>query len=82
MASYMNVLEKSLQQCVERKCDFDYNDMLWLPLRLGLKLTQYDYVLVDESQDLNWSQILMVQKSLVRNEVAYTLKGKNVLTHF
>lgn len=36
-------------------CDFD--DMVWLPVVLGTRVPQYDYVFVDETQDLNKAQI-------------------------
>lgn len=34
----------------------DFNDMIWLPVVLGLPLPRYDLLLVDESQDLNRCQ--------------------------
>jgi superfamily I DNA/RNA helicase len=34
----------------------DYNDMVWLPVALGLPLFKYDVLMIDESQDLNRCQ--------------------------
>jgi superfamily I DNA/RNA helicase len=34
----------------------DYNDMVWLPVVLGLPLFKYDVLMIDESQDLNRCQ--------------------------
>jgi superfamily I DNA/RNA helicase len=35
----------------------DFNDMIWLPLTLNLRLPTYDRVFVDEAQDLDAAQI-------------------------
>jgi DNA helicase II / ATP-dependent DNA helicase PcrA len=40
----------------------DYNDMCWFPFIYNLSLGQYDYVFVDEAQDLNKSQLVMAKK--------------------
>lgn len=34
----------------------DYTDMIYLPTQLGLPMTKYDYIFVDELQDLNRAQ--------------------------
>jgi DNA helicase II / ATP-dependent DNA helicase PcrA len=41
----------------------DFNDMCWLPFVYNLPLGQYDYVYVDEAQDLNKSQLVMARKA-------------------
>lgn len=38
----------------------DFDDMIWLPIVKGVKLETYDWVFVDECQDLNASQIEFV----------------------
>jgi len=35
---------------------FNYDDMIWLPVVLGLPLQRYDLLMVDEAQDLNRCQ--------------------------
>ena len=35
----------------------DFNDMVWLPWAMGLKLQPFDYIFVDECQDLNRAQL-------------------------
>jgi len=42
----------------------DFDDMIWLPLKLDLNVTKYDWVFVDEAQDLNASQIELVLRSV------------------
>lgn len=41
----------------------DFNDMCWFPFIYNLPLGQYDYVYVDEAQDLNKSQLVMAKKA-------------------
>lgn len=40
----------------------DFNDMCWFPFIYNLFLGQYHYVFIDESQDLNKSQLVMAKK--------------------
>jgi superfamily I DNA/RNA helicase len=42
----------------------DFDDMVWLPAALDLKVPQYDFVLIDETQDLNAAQIALVLKAV------------------
>jgi superfamily I DNA/RNA helicase len=39
----------------------DFDDMVWLPVRLGMLVPQYDLVVVDECQDMCATQILLAQ---------------------
>lgn len=41
----------------------DFNDMIWLPVVLGLPLTPYDVLFVDEAQDLNRCQQELARRS-------------------
>lgn len=45
----------------------DFDDMLYLPWRLGLKPRQFKVVMVDEAQDLSHAQLSLVLKSLTPN---------------
>ena len=40
-----------------------YEDMLWMPIKFGLSLSGYDFILVDEAQDLNRAQLEIVLKT-------------------
>lgn len=44
----------------------DYTDMVWLPTKLNLTPYQYDWVLVDECQDLNAAQLELALKLVKR----------------
>jgi DNA helicase-2/ATP-dependent DNA helicase PcrA len=45
-------------------CDFD--DMIWLAVRHGVRLPTFDYVFVDETQDLNRAQIELALRAVRR----------------
>ena len=40
----------------------DYNDQIWLPVALNLKSDRFDYVFIDEVQDLNKSKFELAKK--------------------
>lgn len=42
--------------------EIDFTDMLYLPVKLNLITTVYDYVLLDEAQDLNNIQKILLEK--------------------
>lgn len=52
------LVPKILELCRTPDIDgrIDYDDMIWLPVVLGLSLPKYDLLLVDEAQDLNRCQ--------------------------
>ena len=57
---------KLLLRCTEVSEDgrIDFDDMIWLPVVLGLKQTQFDRVFIDETQDLNPAQIEMALRAV------------------
>lgn len=42
----------------------DFNDMIYLPVKLGLSFFKLDVIFVDETQDLNNSQLLMLRRMI------------------
>lgn len=42
----------------------DYDDMVYLPLKRGLRMLQYDWVLIDEAQDTNPTRRALARKML------------------
>lgn len=48
---------KALRQCKEKTNVIDFNDMIWFPFVYRLNPGKYDYVFIDEAQDLNKAQI-------------------------
>lgn len=54
---------KVLEVCADPKGEIDFDDMIWLPARLDLKVKQFDRVFVDEAQDLNAAQLDLVLRT-------------------
>ncbi len=48
---------QALRKCKEITNVIDFNDMIWFPFVYRLNPGKYDYVFIDESQDLNKCQI-------------------------
>lgn len=57
---------KILLRCTEVAQDglIDFDDMIWLPVVLGLGQPQFDRVFIDEVQDLNPAQIEMALRAI------------------
>lgn len=60
------ILEAGIKACKVQKI-IDYTDMIWLPTALNLQPKRYDYVLVDEAQDLSPAQRALVLKARKSN---------------
>jgi len=65
------MIPEVLKLAQERTATVDFNDMVWLAVKLDLPLPKYDWVLADESQDLN-----AVQREVTLRAVA---KGGRVV---
>jgi DNA helicase-2/ATP-dependent DNA helicase PcrA len=63
-----DTVPKVLALCRDPKADgrMDYDDMIWLPVALGLPVIKYDLLLVDEAQDLNRCQQALARKAGTR----------------
>jgi superfamily I DNA/RNA helicase len=63
----------------------DFDDMIWLPVIWGLPIRRYDFLVVDESQDLNRTQqelALMIGKRIImvgdKHQAIYGFRGADV----
>lgn len=61
----LEVMESSKTRRPDGNISFD--DMLYLPLVLGFARPWYDWVIVDEAQDMNTSQLLLAQRACKPN---------------
>lgn len=69
---------------VDSKTGIDYDDMVWLPYRLSLGVTKFDFAISDESQDLNpvqqWMAATVAERVMVigdRNQAIYGFRGSD-----
>lgn len=60
------LIQKILSLCEQEISSVDFDDMIWLPVRKHLLFKSFDYILVDEAQDLNKMQFDFTKK-LVQN---------------
>jgi len=56
------ILDEGIRQAQDERI-IDFTDMLWIPFKLNLRMHQYDYVLVDEAQDLSSVQQTLVLRA-------------------
>lgn len=57
-----------LAWCVETaSTEIDFDDMPWLPVRMGLPVPKHDFVFVDETQDMNATQIELATMACAKN---------------
>lgn len=67
MTKYLSII---LEMCLARTSVIDFDDQIWMPVMLGYKPDQFDYVFVDECQDLNKAQIELVLSAVGSRAVA------------
>lgn len=63
-------LSELMQLCIDNTDHIDFNDMIWLPVvhpRLKNHFEKFDYLFIDEAQDLNKCQMEFVLNSLTHN---------------
>lgn len=59
---FKNILDTGESDALENQY-IDFTDMLWLPYKWNLIPGKYDWILVDEAQDLNAAQLHLVKKA-------------------
>jgi hypothetical protein len=64
LQSLVQTLLQHGEEAARKQRKIDFTDMIYLPVKLGLKGPQYDYVLVDEAQDLSPCQRALVLSAL------------------
>jgi DNA helicase II / ATP-dependent DNA helicase PcrA len=57
IATFIDLVVKVMRACKEKTNVIDFNDMIWFPFVYNINVGKYDYVFVDEAQDLNKAQI-------------------------
>lgn len=64
MQALASAAQAQLDAALADTSRFDHDDMIWMPVKLGLSLQQYDRLFVDEAQDLNACQIAMLPRAI------------------
>lgn len=64
---FANTVIKILGQCKKQTTIIDYDDMIYFPFVYGLSLGKYDYIMIDEAQDMSYSQLLLALSAVKEN---------------
>lgn len=57
-----DLIKEILDRCKNNIKTIDYDDMIWIPVINNFKSKEYDWVFVDETQDLNKVQFELIKK--------------------
>lgn len=64
-AEFIRIVRRTLEICYEERAfSIDYDDQIWLPVVMKMKVQQFTHIFIDETQDLNLAQIRLVLASL------------------
>lgn len=61
---FIDLVIKVMNSCKQETRVVDFADMIWLPIVLNLTFEKFDYVFIDEAQDLNKCQVEIALRSL------------------
>lgn len=61
---FIKLVQKTLGAIEEDTQTADYNSMIYLPNIMKVKIKPWDYILVDEFQDLNFAQTSLILKTI------------------
>jgi DNA helicase-2/ATP-dependent DNA helicase PcrA len=61
---FIAIVIKIMKACVADTARIDFDDMVYIPNALKLNLPKYDFVFIDEAQDLNIAQINLALNSV------------------
>ena len=64
MGTFIDLASKTLELSAQQTTIIDYDDMIYLPLRMNLRFFRNDWVLIDEAQDTNPTRREMAARML------------------
>ena len=62
-----DLLPRVLEASMQCTSEIDFDDMIWLPIVLNMKLQKFDVLFVDEAQDLNKARQHLAMRSLAKD---------------
>lgn len=65
----------ALEECAKDPHNIDFDDMVWLPVKLDIKVPTFDRVFIDETQDLNAAQLELALRACARDGGRITAIG-------
>jgi superfamily I DNA/RNA helicase len=80
---FCSIIVQALRKCKDDTSTINFDDMVWFPFVYSLNVGKYDYVMVDEVQDLNYSQLVMVKSAMHTDSRLFTFGDpRQVLYNF
>ena len=67
LQEYHSTVVDIMEQCKNQKSIIDFDDMIWFPVVHNLEMPKFDFVFVDEAQDLNRVQMELTKKMVNTN---------------
>lgn len=59
-----DMVSKILGRCKADVKTIDFDDMIWMPVIYNMPMPKYDFIFIDEAQDLNKAQTEMILKAI------------------
>lgn len=56
---FAELIVKILAECKKQTSVIDYNDMIYFTFVYGLNIGKWDYIFIDEAQDMSYAQLVM-----------------------
>lgn len=85
-ARLFDMVREVLTDCIPiqgRTAVIDFDDMIWLPVVMNLqRYPQFDWLFVDESQDLNACQMELVKRCCTRGHICFVGDDKQAIYAF
>lgn len=73
---FCKLIIKVLTKCKEMKHVIDFDDMIYFCVSFNINVGKWDYVFIDECQDLNYSQILLALSALKKDGRVFAIGDK------
>lgn len=74
---YMHYINEIIDLCMRHTKTIDYDDMIWLPVMLGLPIPKYDFIFGDEGQDFNPCQMQFLSRMIGNNSKVIIVGDRN-----
>lgn len=74
---FIGYVLQAMRMCKESKQIIDFDDMIWFPFVYALNVGKFDVVFIDETQDLNTSQIIMALSACKKTGRIIAVGDKN-----
>lgn len=77
MNELIDKLPAVMEQCKQREDIIDFDDMIWLPIASNMQLEKFDFLFVDEWQDMNLCNIEFILRSISETGRIIVVGDKN-----